>query len=99
MDQINANNLPARVRDNVERRRFELEIDGATAVAEYRLDGGVITFTHTETPPALQGRGVAAALVMGALTSARERRLKVQATCSYVAAYLKRHPEFLDSPG
>lgn len=96
MDQIDAKDLAARVRDNPERRRYELEISDAMAFAEYRLDGAVVTFTHTETPPALQGRGVAAALVCGALLSARERGLKAKATCSYVAAYLKRHPEFSD---
>ena len=96
MDRIDAKELAARVRDNPSRSRFELEIDGAAAIAEYRLDGAVITFTHTEVPPALQGGGIASALVRGALLAARERGLRVKATCSYVAAFLKRHPEFAD---
>ncbi|WP_036287415.1 GNAT family N-acetyltransferase [Methylocystis sp. ATCC 49242] len=87
------------VRDNPARSRFELEIDGAIALAEYRVDDGVMTFFHTETPPALQGRGAASKLIHEALLTARERGLKVRATCSFVIAYLKRHPEFADLAG
>lgn len=87
------------VRDNAARSRFELEIDGAIALAEYRVDDGVMTFFHTETPPALQGRGAASKLIHEALLTARERGLKVRATCSFVIAYLKRHPEFADLAG
>lgn len=84
------------VRHNPAKSRFELEIDGALALAEYRLEDGVMTFTHTETPPALQGRGAASKLIHGALLQVRAQGLKVRATCSFVVAYLKRHPEFGD---
>lgn len=87
------------VRDNTALSRFELEIDGHLALAEYRLANGVMTFTHTESPPALQGRGAASKLIHGALLQARARGLKVRATCSFVVAYLKRHPEFADLEG
>lgn len=84
------------VRHNREKSRFELSVDGALALADYVLSDGVMVFTHTETPPALQGRGIAARLIEGALRSARAEGLKVRASCSYVVAYLKRHPEFAD---
>ncbi|BDV34747.1 GNAT family N-acetyltransferase [Methylocystis iwaonis] len=84
------------VRDNSARSRFELDLDGSMALAEYTLTDGVMTFTHTETPPALQGRGAASKLIHGALLAARARGLKVRATCSFVVAYLERHPEFAD---
>ncbi len=87
------------VRHNLAESRFELEIDGALALADYRLEDGVMTFTHTETPPALQGRGTASKLIHGALLQARAQGVKVRATCSFVVAYLKRHPEFADSEG
>jgi len=57
---------PATVRDNPALHRFELEAQGHTAVAYYRLAPGVITFTHTEVEPALRGRGIGSALVRGA---------------------------------
>jgi uncharacterized protein len=87
------------VRHNAEMSRFELEIDGHLALAEYVLRGGVMTFTHTESPPALAGKGAASKLIRGALLYAREQGLKVRATCSFVVAYLKRHPEFADIQG
>lgn len=86
----------AAVRHNAARHRFELDIDGHLALADYVLEDGVMTFTHTETPPALQGRGAASRLIHGALLSARAQGLKVRATCSFVVAYLRRHPEFSD---
>jgi hypothetical protein len=91
--------LGAAVRDNPEKSRFELSLDGSTAVADYILEDGLMTFTHTEAPPALQGRGAASKLIHGALLAARARGLKVRAACSFVADYLKRHREFADLEG
>lgn len=86
----------AAVRHNPAESRFELVIDGSLALAEYVLDDGVMIFTHTETPPALQGRGAASRLIHGALLQAREQGFKVRGRCSFVVAYLERHPEFAD---
>jgi len=87
---------PVTVRDNPALHRFELDAEGHTAVAYYRLAPGVITFTHTEVEPALRGRGIGSALVRGALEAARGRGLKVAATCPFVSAYLGKHLEFAD---
>ena len=84
------------VRDNAECNRFELEVEGKTATADYCLAGGVITFTHTETPPALAGRGVASLLIRGALEQVRARRLKVVAQCPFVANFIARNSDFTD---
>ena len=84
------------VRNNAEQHRFELEVDGYTAASYYRLTPGVITFIHTEVPPALSGRGVGSQLVRGALDVARAEGLKVVAQCPFVSAYIAKHPEFAD---
>jgi predicted GNAT family acetyltransferase len=84
------------VRDNPALHRFELDGDGETAVAYYRLSPGLMTFTHTEVAPALRGRGIGSALVRGALEAARSRGLKVVARCAFVSGYLARHPEYAD---
>lgn len=76
--------------------RFELNVDGQTAVAYYKLAPGVITFTHTETPIALRGRGIASRLVRGALDAARAQGLKVAVKCPFVGSYIAKHPEFGD---
>jgi hypothetical protein len=82
------------VTDNVKLNRFELEVDGHLAFADYQLKDGVIVFTHTESPRALAGKGVAAALVGGALRQVQARGLKVVVRCSFVSAFFKRHPEY-----
>ena len=75
---------------------LELDAEGGTAFAYYGLDGNVITFRHTETPPQLQGRGVASQLIRGALEQVRAQGLKVVARCPFVAGYMARHPEYDD---
>lgn len=84
------------VRDNAALARFELDSGDALAVAYYRLEDGVITFTHTEVPHRLRGRGLASQLVKGALDAARARNLRVVPRCSFVADYIARHPETHD---
>jgi predicted GNAT family acetyltransferase len=88
--------MPDTVRDNQALHRFELDVDGHTAVAYYQLNGGVITFTHTEVPPALGGQGIGSRLVRGALDAVRAKGRKVVAKCPFVSAYLGKHPEYND---
>lgn len=79
-----------------ERGRFQAIVDGLVCMADYRLIDGVMVITHTEVAPALEGRGIAGALVQAALDHARAAGLKVRPACSYARAYLKRHPESAD---
>jgi predicted GNAT family acetyltransferase len=88
--------MPDTIRDNQALHRFELDVGGHTAVAHYQIDGGVITFTHTEVPPELGGQGVGSRLVRGALDAVRANGLKVVAKCPFVSAYLGKHPEYND---
>ncbi|HEY8710638.1 MAG TPA: GNAT family N-acetyltransferase [Burkholderiaceae bacterium] len=73
--------------------RFQTVVEDHLCVVDYELDGGVMTITHTEVPPALEGRGIAAALIRAALAHARESDLKVRPLCSYARVYMQRHPE------
>jgi predicted GNAT family acetyltransferase len=85
------------VRDNVERKRFEIELGGgAIAIAEYTLPEGIIMFTHTEVPPEHEGKGIGTALIRAGLAAARARGLKVIPICPFFAAYIKRHAEEQD---
>jgi predicted GNAT family acetyltransferase len=88
--------MASTVRDNTEKHQFELIVDGHTALAAYRLKPGVITFTHTEVPEALGGRGVGSELAKGALDQARQRGLKVVPLCPFIKAYIEKHPEYQD---
>jgi len=82
--------MSSTVRQNSTLSRFELAFDGSTAVANYRLTDGIITFTHTEVPYAVRERGIGSQLVKGALDAARAQGLKVVPRCSFVHAYLAR---------
>jgi uncharacterized protein len=82
--------------DNPERRRFEIDLGGAMAIAEYTLPAGIIMFTHTEVPPEHEGKGIGTALIRAGLAAARERGLKVIPICPFFAAYIQRHAEEKD---
>ena len=78
---------------NAERQRFEAIVEGMLCRSDYRLSGGAMMLVHTEVPPSLQGRGIAAVLVRATLDYARERGYKVIPACSYVRTYMRRHPD------
>lgn len=82
------------VRHNAAESRFEAEVDGNMSVADYHLRGTEMIMTHTFVPPQLRGKGIAEKLVRVALEHARSERLRVVPACSYVAAFIKRHPEY-----
>ena len=84
------------VRHEPQRSRYSATVDGALAVADYRRDGNVIAFTHTEVPPAIQGRGVASALAQRALDDARTAGARVIPACEFFARYMDGHPEYDD---
>ena len=91
--------MSSSVRDNKDGSRFELDIGGQLAFANYRLTPSAVIITHTETPHALRGRGIASELVKGALELIRSDGRKVIAGCSFVADYLDKHPEDADLVG
>jgi predicted GNAT family acetyltransferase len=85
-----------RVRDNTSLNRYELEVEGGLAFASYRRTAASDIITHTETPRALRGRGIASELVKGALELIRADGRKVVAGCGFVVDYLDKHPENAD---
>jgi predicted GNAT family acetyltransferase len=89
----------ATVRDNKTLSRFELDVDGGVAFANYRLTPSAVVITHTETPRALRGRGIASELVAGALALIRADGRKVIGACAFVVDYLRKHPEYADMTG
>jgi predicted GNAT family acetyltransferase len=76
--------------------RFDTRIEGQLCRLDYRLQGAVMAIHHTEVAPALEGRGIASALVQAAVTHARAHGLKIRPLCSYVSTWMRRHPEHTD---
>ena len=71
---------------------FSTEMDGNRAKLDYTLADGVMTITHIRVPPAIGGRGVAAALMSAALRAAKDAGWSVNPVCSYASAYIAKHP-------
>ena len=85
------------VRNNPERSRYELTLDGElVGVADYRDLAGRRVFPHTEIRPALRGRGLGAQLVRGALDDARTAGHTVVPQCWFVAEFIDDHPDYRD---
>ena len=74
--------------------RFETTIDGHVAFAEYTLHGNTFEFAHTVVPQPLGGRGVGKALVQHVLDYAVQQGYQVDPQCSFVRAYIDRHPDY-----
>lgn len=76
---------------NAGAKRFEVTIDGNTAVLDYIKSGNVICFTHTGVPPPLEGKGIGTALCKEAVKFATENQFQIQSTCWFVDGYLKKN--------
>jgi predicted GNAT family acetyltransferase len=82
------------VRHDPEDSRFFLPLaDGDAELVYARFSEDVLDLQHTEVPPSGEGRGIGDALVRAALAYAREQGMRVMATCPYVQAWLRKHPE------
>ena len=85
------------VRDNAERSRFELLVDGELAgIADYQLRGDSLVVPHTEIDRSRRGQGLGAVLVRGMLDQVRESGRTVVPHCWYVAQFIDEHPEYGD---
>ncbi len=82
--------------DNTARGRFEYEVEGRTAFISYRRAGNVVSLTHAEVPPELEGRGIGSFMVRGTLDLIRERGEKVIPLCSFVDVFIRRNPDYQD---
>ena len=78
---------------NEQQQRFEIQTGSGTALLEYRRSESRISFTHTEVPAPVEGRGIGTRLVRAGLQYARTNKLEVLALCPFVVAYMERHPE------
>lgn len=82
------------VRHDRAAHRYEIVIDGHRAELDYEFSGDRQIFTRTFVPPELRGRGLAEALVRTALQDAQAAGRRIVPACSYVDAFVTRHPEF-----
>ncbi|RAK60478.1 N-acetyltransferase [Phenylobacterium hankyongense] len=87
------------LRNDTASARYEMDEQGMTSWADYRLAGERLYIDHVESPPALRGSGAAGRLMAAVAADARERGLKITPICGYAAAWLRRSHEFRDLVG
>lgn len=88
-----------KVFNNTKAHRFELIVDGQTAFIDYQLEKTptnvpVYVFVHTEVPSIIGGKGVGSHLAKGALEQIQAEGAKLRSACSFISAFLQRHPEY-----
>jgi predicted GNAT family acetyltransferase len=88
------------VRDNPPELRYEALLDDrVVGIIRYRKEPGLVVLVHSEIDLDLEGSGVGAELVRGALADIRARDLRVVPHCPYIIDYLRAHPEEADLVG
>ena len=76
--------------------RFEIRLNGQLAKLDYIEDGDSIVMTHVGVPMEFRGHGIAAIITKAGLDYAKAKSLRVIPMCSYVAAYLRRNPQYIE---
>lgn len=84
------------LRNNSEASRYEMDEQGQTSWADYRLQGERLYIDHVESPAALRGTGAAGRLMKALAQDARDRGLMITPICGYAAAWLRRSPDYRD---
>ena len=85
------------VRDDEQRDRYEIAVDGEPAgFVTYRDRGRERALIHTEIDAAFEGRGLASRLIRAVLDDARGRGLAVLPHCPFVRSFIGKHPEYAD---
>lgn len=84
------------VTNNEAKKRYETVVDGQLAFLEYIPAGRNIVLAHTEVPVGLEGKGIGSQLVHRVLETVESDTQKIIIVCPFVAAYIQRHPEYLE---
>ncbi len=80
--------------DNQDKKQYEFHIEDHIVKIEYIKAKNQIYLTHTEVSTALEGKGIGSAIVKQVLEDIKEKDLTLVPLCPFVAAYIKRHPEW-----
>lgn len=80
---------------NYDKKRFEFHTEGSVAFIDYILNNENVMFlTHTEVPKELGGKGIGKSIVQKSLEFIKENDYKLAPLCPFVAAYVKKNPEW-----
>ena len=75
--------------------RYELRLDGElVGVADYAVEPDGVALTHTRTEPDFRHQGYSSRLARYAVEDIVRQGRRIKPYCSYMAAYLGKHPEY-----
>lgn len=74
--------------------RFVLDVNGQEVYVLYAEDKETLDLYSTYTPPKLRGQSLAEKVVLAAFEYAKEKNLKVIASCWYVRKFIEKHNEY-----
>ena len=88
---------------------LQFQLDGSGHRYSALLDGKEVAYAevdaistdrllikHTEVLPAFEGQGIGGSLVLHMLEEARRQGRGIIPICPYAAAYIKRHPQYME---
>ena len=85
------------VHDEPAESRYTLRLgEQVVGLADYSIDGDVVTVPHVETNPAYRGRGFASVLMDGVIASIRAQNRQIRPLCSFAASHMQDRPESHD---
>lgn len=79
--------------------RYEMDEQGETSYADYRLAGDRLYIDYVFSPPPLRGTGASGRLMTALSKDAKAKNLRITPICGYAAAWLRRSHEFRDLLG
>lgn len=77
-------------------KRFEVHTEGEDSYIDFRWYEDRLVLLYIYVPPLFRGKGVSQSLIEFALQTAREKNLKVQVYCPYIAKYIRMHSQHHD---
>jgi len=83
------------LKHDAEAQRFSMDVEGFTAIIDYRKKTDTTwVLTHTKVPSKLGGRGIGTSLVQKVLDYLDERHVTVVPQCPFIAAFIEKRPEY-----
>ncbi|MCB0804306.1 MAG: N-acetyltransferase [Bacteroidales bacterium] len=79
--------------NNVNKQRFELEINGEIAYIDYDMAGSNIRLNYTEVPESMKGKGIGSKLADQTFSLIGGMNMKVIPDCHFIQHWLTKHPE------
>lgn len=77
--------------DNTKANRFELELDGGTAIADYTRDGDSLSINRVFVPEELRGQGAAGKIMAEIVQAAEKNGDRIVPVCSYAVSWMEKH--------